>query len=674
MMSYNGINALIGLKVQSPLIILIVPIALISFGVDFFVHASGRTREAQVEGLPRERAYPVGATMVFTALLLAAASSVGAFLSNAASGVQAITEFGIAAAIAIALSYVVLGLFAPRQLLAVEERLGARPADHGLHVFRRLGYLVACVLAGIVVTLSIVMPSIGAGMFLVVLLGGLFGVPFYMTRRRNRRAAAAGVPLTDEVKGAGHGFVFAGDLVHFLARWRVVTVPVVLALAILGVFGWTQVESAFEFKDFFNPNTDFVRSLDRIETHLGQSASGPGYIYVEGDLTDPQALQAMEGVFADLDRADEEGRVELIRDFNGELDTGTNAVSLVRAAMDPAVRGTLDAAGVAVTDGNGDGLPDTPEQVAALYEYLVANGVPGPNGVPVLRPDQVRQALYVSGATQGTALAVFLPSVTDDANVLDARALLDQQAADLEPALAATGPISLVSVSGGAITAQDGLASFTDSMMTSLPIAILVTILLALLVMRSVRYALITMVPILLVVAWVYGFMYVVGFKINVITATIAAIAIGVGIDYATHFTVRFREEFAGEPSRFPALRRTGEGTGGALAISALTSITGFVVMATAPMPMFATFGVLTAVMILFALLVSLVMLPSLLLLVTPSRTGDERAEMEEAITGGEFEYRPHARATAELRRRHHGVREAAPGDSAQGGSEGVTP
>ena len=96
------------------------------------------------------------------------------------------------------------------------------------------------------------------------------------------------------------------------------------------------------------------------------------------------------------------------------------------------------------------------------------------------------------------------------------------------------------------------------------------------------------MVPILLVVALVYGFMYVANYRINVITATIAAISIGVGIDYATHFTVRFRQEFEGEPSRFPALRRAGEGTGGALAISAVTSITGFLVMATAPMPMFA--------------------------------------------------------------------------------------
>ena len=43
--------------------------------------------------------------------------------------------------------------------------------------------------------------------------------------------------------------------------------------------------------------------------------------------------------------------------------------------------------------------------------------------------------------------------------------------------------------------------------------------------------------------------MFLVDLAINPITATIAAIAIGVGIDFATHFTVRFIEEFAVEHS-----------------------------------------------------------------------------------------------------------------------------
>ncbi|MCP3990098.1 MAG: MMPL family transporter, partial [Actinomycetia bacterium] len=106
-----------------------------------------------------------------------------------------------------------------------------------------------------------------------------------------------------------------------------------------------------------------------------------------------------------------------------------------------------------------------------------------------------------------------------------------------------------------------------------------------------------------------------------------------------------------GEPSRFPALRRAGEGTGGALVLSALTSMGGFLVMSRAPMPIFADFGLLTAVMILFSLIVSLMVLPSLLLLVTPSRQGEERQELLDAIRTGHYE--PHSRDTA-IETAHH--------------------
>jgi len=62
-------------------------------------------------------------------------------------------------------------------------------------------------------------------------------------------------------------------------------------------------------------------------------------------------------------------------------------------------------------------------------------------------------------------------------------------------------------------------------MVISLPIAIVLTFLIVGLSLRSVRYSVVTVVPILLVVAWVFGYMWLRGITINVITATIAAIA-----------------------------------------------------------------------------------------------------------------------------------------------------
>ena len=92
---------------------------------------------------------------------------------------------------------------------------------------------------------------------------------------------------------------------------------------------------------------------------------------------------------------------------------------------------------------------------------------------------------------------------------------------------------------------------------------------------------------------------------------------------------------------------RAGEGTGGALAVWALSSIIGFSVMALAPMPIFVTFGTLTAVMIVFSLLVALLVLSSVLLVVTRSRTGAERQHFLDLTGTASGEYDPHARETA---------------------------
>ena len=134
--------------------------------------------------------------------------------------------------------------------------------------------------------------------------------------------------------------------------------------------------------------------------------------------------------------------------------------------------------------------------------------------------------------------------------------------------------------------------------------------------MRSLRYAIVTVVPIGLVVAWLYGIMYLAGFALNYVTAMIGAISIGVGIDYSIHMTQRFREELDRCEGQLEAIQRAAAGTGVALFASAASSIVGFAIMGFAPMPIFASYGQLTAVMIFLALLASLIVLPCLLVIV----------------------------------------------------------
>ena len=613
-LAYHGIAAVVGLKMGSLLLAFIVPIAMVSFGVDFYIHGTGRVRESQVDdGLDRKQAYPAGMKAVSGAMLLAALSSVAAFLSNAVSGTEAIVEFGIGSAIAIATAYVILGQIAPRALVAVESYVGQSPRLRWSKPVYALGQVVVAVIGGLAVALAAVMPSIGTGAVagLVLLVAVL---PAVATKRRNRRAAASGKPMRPEIAGAAHGIRQVGSAVAGLAAKRVIAIPVIVLVGAVSLGLALNVKSGFEINDFLSSDTDFAQSIERTTDQFPSGGEGSSFIFVEGDLTNPAALASLDAAVDQIDAS----TAEFGRRSNGRLIVGLHAAEIVRmTASSREAIGDLALAGVDLTDADGDGIPDTAEQVRAVYDYVAVHGVPAPGGGVAVQPGEVPEVLFDDGATgQASAIVIQVGSFTDAAIIEPVHDALDAAASDIEAAV----PVLTASVSGDVLTQFVGLESFTDSMLVALPLAIVLTLIVAAVVLRSLRFAIAAVIPIGFVVTGVYAFMNVAGYTVNVVTATIAAIAVGVGIDFSTHFTARFREELRGGSDRLSALRRAGEGTGGALVLSAVTSVLGFLVMAMAPTPIFATFGALTAVMVALALVASLVILPSILMLVTPRR------------------------------------------------------
>ncbi len=649
-LAYNGVVVLVGLK-DSILLTFIIPIAVLSFGVDFFIHGFGRCREEQASGRSPTAAYPFGMAAVASAVLLAVSTSSAAFLSNSSSDIESISQFGMGAAIGLVLAYVIVGVVGPRVVLGIEERLGAAPLVRGPRLGAKLGFLVMSLIGGGTVTMSVVMVPFGAAALVVLFIPVAIVWPYRRVKRRNERAAADGRELDHRIRGVGHGLRSAGSAVHFLARWRVVTVPITVVLAAVGLYGFTQVEEKFSPSDFTSSETDFIQSLDTLVYHYGSSTGMTAYLYAEGDLTQPATLAAIDAVIDQVEAADNDrtGAGDpgfLAREFDGTPVTANNVADLARATLaSPDAVAEIEAARGITLTADSNGLPTTADQTLAIYEHTSVNGVAGPDGDLLWRPDDVQAAVYVGNGFQASKIEISVATVADLDLMVAAGDALDSASTQL---VDVSGDFAWLGVSGDAVVQEDSLTAFTASMVLSLIIALVLCAVIAWAFMRSLTYALVSVVPILLVVGWVYAFMFVFDYSINPVTATIAAIAVGVGVDFAMHFTMRFREEFVGEPSRFPALRRAGEGTGGALVLSALTSMGGFLVMSLAPMPVFADFGLLTAVMILFSLLVALLVLPSLLLLVTPSRQGEERQRLLDALQGEHYD--PHGRETAHHR------------------------
>ncbi|MCH8206407.1 MAG: MMPL family transporter [Chloroflexi bacterium] len=614
----KGITALVG--IEGGLIIeLIVPIAMISLGVDFAVHALRRYQEERALGYTPGRALRIGLGGVMGALVLAMFSDSIAFLSNTSSGIEQVIHFGVAAAIAVASSFIVLGVVAPLAMSRIDRlRDASRRSPSRIGRINTVvnGMGVAALSGAGVIFLVAVSPIAGLAV-IGATVAGFVGVPVMVLRRRrpspDDRAGEPGL-VAETIQQDAQRTSLVEGAVGFLARFAPVVLLATAGVTAAAVVLALRLEPTFDPRDFLDNSSDFVVSLDKLDEHVSERSGEPGIIYIKGDLTDPAALSAVQR-FAD-------GLSEnpyVARDATGQVDIRTNVLSLLRQITESDyARGQVEkATSIEITDSDGDGFPDSREQLRATYDYIQEHGVPLDRETLMFDPGQVRAVLFhdPSGIEEDVAtLTVGIPDSREQATVASARLELNASMAPLRD----SPSITRVGVTGSPFAREAQLDATTRTLQKSLPIAAVGTFVLLLLVMRSARYAVVTIVPVGLVVAWLYGLMYLMGFSLNYVTATIGAISIGIGIDYSIHMTERFREELQRASDKMGALRQAARGTGIALVGSAASSIIGFAIMGFAPMPLFASYGILTSIMIFLALVSSLAVLPSLLLMVTP--------------------------------------------------------
>ena len=130
---------------------------------------------------------------------------------------------------------------------------------------------------------------------------------------------------------------------------------------------------------------------------------------------------------------------------------------------------------------------------------------------------------------------------------------------------------------------------------------------------RPLMLATITTAPIFLMIVWLYAIVGIAGYGLNMVTVSIAAISLGVGIDYVIHIIERFREEKEKGMSTMKSIEAVGGASGIALFGSAMSDITGFAIINQSEMGFFSTFGLFCAIMIGLSLIASLVLAPAAL-------------------------------------------------------------
>jgi predicted RND superfamily exporter protein len=153
--------------------------------------------------------------------------------------------------------------------------------------------------------------------------------------------------------------------------------------------------------------------------------------------------------------------------------------------------------------------------------------------------------------------------------------------------------------------------------------------LLMLLLWRSPRYAVVSMVPNLAPVALIFSLMGVLGIWLDMATAMVASVAIGIALDDTIHLLHGYRDRRRLGAGTTAALARTVRQRGRAVVATTLVLTAQFLLMTLSPFQPTAIFGALTAVGLLCALLFDLLVLPALLCVIDSRQTDTTKAALK---------------------------------------------
>ena len=622
----KGMSTILGLK-GGLIADFIVPISMVSLGVDFAIHAIRRYQETKEEFDGNvQKALSVGLAAVSGALILAVLSDSLAFLSNSVTGIEALMHFGFAAAIATVSSFLLLGVMAPIAYMKVDQLLikfNQNNSDINLYIRILFGAFAASV-AGSSVILTVALDPGYGGLALLGYLLLFLVLPLVILKIFGKIRI---LPSKSMKSTQNKNNIFSNiDIVAFLSNVTNFKYSIVLSTILITVFAGyyaLKLEPTFDVKDFFDPNSEFVIGLDKLDEYFTESAGEPAEIYFEGNLDSQKFVNKLNEFTSKLDQNEyvgkrTDGSIQFydLTIFDVMKSVLTNDFAL--NAYSSHELGTKEK----ITDLDNDFIFDNSKQLESFFRLAPIIGVPKNEKEFLLSPTSIHTFLRFDDQNNVYFMRqqVGIPGTGNFETIVAAYEQLNE---DIDIFRNIENDILFdYGITGSPFIRESQTSAATDSLRKSIPVAAIGALILLLIVTRSIFYSLVTVFPLLLIVVWLYAIMYAFGFGLNFVTATIGAVSIGVGLDFSIHMTERFKQELKLQKNEKDAIKVSMRGTGLALLGAGASSISGFSILSFAPMPLFATYGILSAFMITFAMLASVLIVPSLLLIVRKLEKG----------------------------------------------------
>jgi len=210
----------------------------------------------------------------------------------------------------------------------------------------------------------------------------------------------------------------------------------------------------------------------------------------------------------------------------------------------------------------------------------------------------------------------FSTRIVDSNEALRRNALLEKIRSDLEHMI--NPKVATVQLSNLMVLYNNMLQSLFHSQITTLSLVLLILFMMFLALFRSVKLTLIALTVNIIPIGIIFGFMGWLQIPLDIMTITIAAIAMGIGVDDTIHYIHRFKVEFSKNKFYPDVMKRTNNSIGNAMYYTSLTVIIGFSILVLSNLIPTIYFGLLTMLVMAAALISNLILLPKLLLLVKP--------------------------------------------------------
>ena len=173
-------------------------------------------------------------------------------------------------------------------------------------------------------------------------------------------------------------------------------------------------------------------------------------------------------------------------------------------------------------------------------------------------------------------------------------------------------------LSGLMVLYNNMLQSLFDSQIRTLGFVLLIISFMFLLLFRSIKVAMIALMVNIVPIGIIFGFMGWFNIPLDIMTITIAAIAVGIGVDDTIHYIHRFQAEYAKEGDYLKAVEQSDNSIGHAMEYTSVTIMLGFSILILSNLIPTIYFGLLTMVVMFAALISDLILLPKLLVLFKP--------------------------------------------------------